>query len=65
VLVFETTKYNNETNAFDGYSRGRTTISKSDGLPTGTYYYIMNYEAFDGTGNIITNRKDGFIYLSR
>ena len=65
VLVFETTKYNNETNAFDGYSKGRTTISKSDGLPTGTYFYILNYESFDGSGNIQINKKDGFIYLSR
>jgi len=65
ILVFETTKYNNSSNVFDGYSRGRTTISKSEGLPSGTYYYIVNYESFDGTGNIQTNRKDGFIYLSR
>ncbi|MCI4443833.1 MAG: gliding motility-associated C-terminal domain-containing protein, partial [Lentimicrobium sp.] len=65
ILVFETTKYNNTSNVFDGYSKGRTTISKSDGLPTGTYYYIVNYESFDGTGNIQMNRKDGFIYLSR
>jgi gliding motility-associated-like protein len=65
VLVFETTKYNNTSNAFDGYSRGRTTISQSDGLPTGTYFYILNYESFDGTGNIQMNKKDGFLYLSR
>ena len=65
VLVFETNKYNNETNAFEGYSKGRTTISKSDGLPTGTYFYILNYESFDGTGNIQMTKKDGFIYLSR
>jgi gliding motility-associated-like protein len=65
VLVFETTKYNNESNRFDGFSKGRTTISKSDGLPTGTYFYILNYESFDGNGNIKINKKDGFIYLSR
>ena len=65
VLVFETTKYNNETNRFDGFSKGRTTISKSDGLPTGTYFYILNYETFDGNGNVQINKKDGFIYLSR
>ncbi|MBA4319371.1 MAG: hypothetical protein C0412_13295 [Flavobacterium sp.] len=65
VLVFETTKYDNTSNYFDGFSKGRTTVSKSDGLPTGTYFYILNYETFDDTGNIITIRKDGFIYLSR
>ncbi|WP_281298884.1 gliding motility-associated C-terminal domain-containing protein [Flavobacterium limnophilum] len=65
VLVFETTKYNNETNAFEGFSKGRTTISQSDGLPTGTYFYILNYESFDGSGNIEIIKKDGFLYLSR
>jgi gliding motility-associated-like protein len=65
VLVFETTKYNNTTNAFEGYSKGRTTIKESEGLPAGTYYYILNYESFDGTGNIQVNKKDGFIYLAR
>jgi hypothetical protein len=65
VLVFETTKYSNTSNYFDGYSKGRTTIKESEGLPAGTYFYIVNYESFDGTGNIQMNRKDGFIYLSR
>ena len=65
VLVFETTNYNNQTNVFDGYSRGRTTISKSSGLPTGTYYYILNYTSVDLSGNIQTNRKDGYLYLTR
>ncbi|MES2573745.1 MAG: gliding motility-associated C-terminal domain-containing protein [Bacteroidota bacterium] len=65
VLVFETNKYNNETNAFEGYSKGRTTINKSDGLPAGTYFYIVNYESFDESGNIQINKKDGFLYLAR
>ncbi|WP_413998983.1 gliding motility-associated C-terminal domain-containing protein [Flavobacterium sp. W1B] len=65
VLVFETKNYNNQTNAFDGYSRGRTTISKSSGLPTGTYYYILNYTSVDLNGNIQTNKKDGYLYLTR
>jgi gliding motility-associated-like protein len=65
ILVFETTKYDNTTNAFEGYSKGRTTISQSDGLPTGTYFYIVNYESFDTNGNIQMNKKDGFLYLSR
>ena len=65
VLVFETSKYNNTSNYFDGFSKGRTTISKADGLPTGTYFYILNYESFDGNGIIQINKKEGFIYLSR
>jgi gliding motility-associated-like protein len=65
VLVFETSKYNNTTNYFDGFSRGRTTINKQDGLPTGTYFYIINYESVGGNGNLQGNRKEGFLYLSR
>ncbi|WP_316634030.1 Ig-like domain-containing protein [uncultured Flavobacterium sp.] len=65
ILVFETKNYNNTTNAFDGISRGRTTISQSDGLPSGTYFYILNYTSVDGNGAIQTNKKDGYLYLSR
>ncbi|TRW95863.1 DUF7507 domain-containing protein, partial [Flavobacterium gawalongense] len=65
VLVFDTRNYDNESNYFDGISRGRTTISQSSGLPTGTYYYILNYTSVDGFGNIQTNKKDGYLYLTR
>ena len=65
VLVYETKNYNNKTNVFDGTSQGRSTISQSSGLPTGTYYYILNYTSFDGNGKIQTNKKDGFLYLTR
>jgi hypothetical protein len=62
VLVFETTGYNNVTN-FNGISRGRTTVSQSSGLPTGTY--ILNYTSVDGTGQIQTNKQDGYLYLTK
>ncbi|MDD5151766.1 MAG: gliding motility-associated C-terminal domain-containing protein, partial [Flavobacterium sp.] len=65
VLVFETKNYDNVNNVFDGTSKGRTTIGQSSGLPTGTYYYILNYTSYDGNNNIQTNRKDGFLYLTR
>jgi gliding motility-associated-like protein len=65
ILVYETKNYNNTTNVFDGTSQGRSTVKKSDGLPAGTYFYIVNYTSFDGNGNIQTNRKDGYLYLSR
>ncbi|TDE41484.1 gliding motility-associated C-terminal domain-containing protein, partial [Flavobacterium rhamnosiphilum] len=65
VLVFETRNYNNESNYFDGVSRGRTTISQSSGLPTGTYFYILNYTSVDNDGKIITNKKDGYLYLTK
>ncbi|MFH7009641.1 gliding motility-associated C-terminal domain-containing protein, partial [Flavobacterium plurextorum] len=65
ILVFETTNYNNETNAFDGTSRGRTTIKQSDGLPTGTYFYILNYKSLNGNNEVQDNKKDGYLYLSK
>jgi gliding motility-associated-like protein/uncharacterized repeat protein (TIGR01451 family) len=65
VLVFETRDYNSQSNYFDGISRGRATVSQSSGLPTGTYYYILNYTSVDGTGGLNNNRKDGYLYLTR
>ncbi|WP_415831036.1 gliding motility-associated C-terminal domain-containing protein, partial [Flavobacterium weaverense] len=65
VLVFETKNYNNQSNNFEGISRGRTTISKSEGLPTGTYFYILNYTSVDGNGDLRTNKKDGYLYLTK
>jgi gliding motility-associated-like protein len=65
ILVFDTVNYNNTTNAFDGTSRGRTTFKQSEGLPTGTYFYIINYKSLDGNNIIQSNKKDGFLYLSK
>ncbi|MFV8328494.1 gliding motility-associated C-terminal domain-containing protein, partial [Flavobacterium sp. ZS1P14] len=65
VLVYETSGYNNTSKVFKGISEGRTTISQSSGLPTGTYFYILNYTSVDGVGNIITNKKDGYLYLTK
>ena len=65
ILVFETSNYNNTTNAFDGTSRGRTTVKKSDGLPSGTYFYILNYKSLNGNNEIQNNEKDGYLYLSK
>ncbi|PIF63100.1 gliding motility-associated C-terminal domain-containing protein [Flavobacterium sp. 11] len=65
VLVFETKGYNNTSNVFDGISGGRSTIQQSSGLPTGTYFYILNYTSVDNDGKIITNKKDGYLYLTK
>ncbi len=64
VLVFETKNYNNETNYFDGYSRGRTTIKDTAGLPTGTYYYILNYSAIKD-GKTEVKRIASHLYINR
>ncbi|MBC5864083.1 gliding motility-associated C-terminal domain-containing protein, partial [Flavobacterium sp. F-400] len=65
VLVFETKNYNNETNNFDGTSRGRSTIQQSAGLPTGTYFYILTYKSVDDSNRVENKKLDGYLYLSR
>ncbi|KIA85888.1 gliding motility-associated C-terminal domain-containing protein, partial [Flavobacterium sp. AED] len=65
VLVFDAQGYNNTTKAFKGFSEGRSTISQSSGLPTGTYFYILNYTSIDGNGKVQTNKKDGYLYLNK
>lgn len=61
VLVFETKGYDNNAKSFRGYSEGRTTIKQSEGLPTGTYFYILQYKKQNGS----TAKKDGYLYINR
>ncbi|WP_291128602.1 gliding motility-associated C-terminal domain-containing protein, partial [Flavobacterium sp. UBA7682] len=61
VLVYETKNYDNNTRRFEGISEGRTTISRSEELPTGTYFYIIEWKTSEG--NSVT--KDGYLYLTR
>jgi gliding motility-associated-like protein len=59
VLVYETTNYDNANNSFKGISEGRANIG--DELPTGTYFYIVQYTTSEGN----TVSLDGYLYLSR
>jgi gliding motility-associated-like protein len=61
VLVYETKQYDNKQRVFDGTSEGRVTVDKSAQLPTGTYFYILNYT--DKKGN--NHHKEGYLYLTR
>lgn len=61
LLVFSTNAYGTEGNVFDGTSQGRATIGGGDGLPVGTYFYILEYEDEGGTRNSLT----GYLYLNR
>ena len=62
VRVFETSGYSNENgNVFRGISDGRATINDSDRLPTGTYYYVIEYTN-DVTG--VSNNRAGYIYIN-
>ncbi|MWB95626.1 T9SS type B sorting domain-containing protein [Flavobacterium sp. GA093] len=63
VLVYEVEGYDNndETHRFNGFSEGRTTVKQSEGLPSGTYFYVITYKTFLGE-NI---HQNGYLYLSR
>ena len=58
VQIFKTSNYGSNGNVFRGISEGRVTIDKQRGVPTGTYFYILRYEA-DG----IMNEKTGYLYV--
>ncbi|MCD9575806.1 gliding motility-associated C-terminal domain-containing protein, partial [Flavobacterium soyae] len=61
VLVFEKDAYNNEDRVFKGYSEGRTTMKQSEGLPVGTYFYILKYK--DSGSN--PHEKSGYLYINK
>ncbi|AFL80253.1 hypothetical protein Aeqsu_0746 [Aequorivita sublithincola DSM 14238] len=62
VKVFETDNYGDSGNVFDGFSTGRLTIKDSEQLPSGTYYYILDYLYGEGTNE--RHKQAGFLYLS-
>lgn len=62
VKVFETDNYGLNGDVFDGISSGRLTINNSSRLPTGTYYYILDYKT--GPDLLDRNKKAGYLYLS-
>lgn len=59
VLVFETRGYNNRNKVFAGISEGRLTLQQSSKLPSGTYYYVIEY----GVNGIMKN-KAGYFYIN-
>jgi gliding motility-associated-like protein/uncharacterized repeat protein (TIGR01451 family) len=61
VKVYDAKGYNNDTVAFRGISDGRVTIDTSEGLPSGTYFYIVKYEDFNGNGI----DKSGYLDIKR
>ena len=61
VAVYEGENYNNQNNVFDGRSRGRSTLSTDNFLPSGIYFYIFDYVTTDGES--ITDSE--YIYISK
>lgn len=64
VKVFESDNYGINGDVFDGFSQGRLTVNKDrKQLPSGTYYYILNYEYGEPSENN-HHKQAGFLYLS-
>ena len=65
VEVFNTKGYNETDNVFRGYSNGNMTFNDSEVLPTGTYYYILEYE-FPGSDTTPAQhvKKAGYLYIT-
>jgi len=64
VKVFETKGYDNSSRLFSGYSDGRSTISRNELLPTGTYFYTLKYEySYDGVSGKQIIDKTGYLYI--
>ncbi|WP_298951621.1 gliding motility-associated C-terminal domain-containing protein [uncultured Nonlabens sp.] len=59
VEVYNEVGYDNVTKRFDGISNGRTTISSGEKLPTGTYYYVIEYVDDFGA----TQQLAGYLYI--
>ncbi|WP_458628689.1 DUF7507 domain-containing protein [Winogradskyella sp. PC D3.3] len=65
VEVYSQKGYNNEDKAFRGYSDGRATIEDSNGLPTGNYFYIIEYKySYDGGETYEILDQSGFLYVN-
>lgn len=60
LLVFSVDGYDNNSRVFRGYSEGKATIQKGEGLPTGVYFYIINYVNEDKNQS-----KTGYLYIQQ
>lgn len=63
VKVFESYNYGPGGEVFEGFSTGRLTLGSSKQLPSGTYFYILEYKDPNGAANEQT-KKAGYLYLS-
>lgn len=62
--VYSVKGYNNEDKAFRGYSNAGSTVRKGQGLPTGNYYYVIEYRYSPDGVNYQTLNQSGFLYIN-
>src|SRR5690606_7121159 len=62
--VYAAKGYNNEDKAFRGYSNSGPTINESQGLPTGNYFYVIEYRFSPDGVNYKLLKQSGFLYIN-
>jgi len=60
--VYETRGYDSQGNVFRGYAEGVSVVGKGEKLPTGTYYYVVEY-LYDRDGANQWVKKVGYLHL--
>lgn len=60
--VYKTTSYDSHGNVFRGKAEGVNTFGKEEKLPSGTYYYIVEY-FYDRDGASHWVKKTGYLHL--
>ncbi len=60
--VYETQSYNSKGNVFKGVAEGVDVVGKGEPLPSGTYYYVVEY-LYDRDGQNQWVKKVGYLHL--
>ncbi|QMI83304.1 gliding motility-associated C-terminal domain-containing protein [Flavobacterium sp. xlx-214] len=60
--VYETQGYDSKGNVFKGMAEGVDVVGKGEKLPTGTYYYVVEY-LYDRDGQSQWVKKVGYLHL--
>lgn len=60
IKVFRTTAYGTNENVFNGFANVKNVFLKNEGLPDGTYFYILSV-----TKDNFTTKQVGYLYLSQ
>ncbi len=60
--VYETTNYDSNGNVFKGIAEGVGVVGSGEKLPTGTYYYVVEY-LYDRDGQNQWIKKVGYMHL--
>lgn len=60
--VFETQSYDSKGNVFRGIAEGSAIVNKGEKLPTGTYYYVVEY-LYNRDGQSQWVKKVGYLHL--